>query len=53
MTRIISHIDLSTYKSFIETCVVEGVNEVGLYSTGDPFMTKNLKDYIDYANMYL
>lgn len=49
MTRAISHIDFSIYKSFIDSCVVEGVNEIGLYSTGDPFMTKNLKDYIDYA----
>lgn len=49
MTRAISHIDFSTYKSFIDSCIDEGVNEVGLYSTGDPFMTKNLKDFIDYA----
>lgn len=49
MSRAISHIDFSTYKSFIESCVKEGVNEVGLYSTGDPFMTKNLKDFIAVA----
>ena len=49
MSRAISHIDFSTYQNFIISCVKEGVDEVGLYSTGDPFMTKNLKDFIFYA----
>jgi len=49
MSRAISHIDFSTYKNFIEACVKAGVNEVGLYATGDPFMAKNLKDFIFFA----
>ena len=49
MKRAISHLDIDTYTSFIKKCSEEGVEEVGLYSTGDPFMTKNLDKYISIA----
>ena len=29
-----------------------GLKEVGLYATGEPFMTKNLDDYISIAKTY-
>ena len=46
MKRKINHIDFETYKKFISMGIDEGLEEVGLYSTGEPFMTKNLQDYI-------
>ncbi len=49
MNRETSNLDLDLYQSFIKKCVKEGVEEVGLYSTGEPFMTKNLDEYIKFA----
>ena len=49
MTRKTMHLNMDTYKEFIKKAVNEGVIEVGLYSTGEPFMTKNLSDYIEFA----
>jgi len=49
MNRRVSHLSIETYSSFIEKCVEEKVQEVGLYSTGDPFMTKNLFEFIKIA----
>jgi MoaA/NifB/PqqE/SkfB family radical SAM enzyme len=49
MKRSISHLDIHIYEQFIKKCSDEGVEEVGLYSTGDPFMTKNLDAYISIA----
>jgi len=49
MERKISHLDIEEYKNFIETAVIEGVEEFGLYSTGEPFMTKNLEEFIKIA----
>jgi len=37
---------LDTYEKFIEQAVALGLKEVGLYSTGEPFITKNLVAYI-------
>ena len=31
---------------YLKKCVDENVQELGLYSTGDPFMTKNLFEFI-------
>ena len=46
MKRKISCLDMPTYENFIKKSVNEGLEEVGLYSTGEPFMTKNLDEYI-------
>ena len=46
MKRSISSIDIDVFKSFISKGVTEGLEEVGLYSTGEPFMTKNLDQFI-------
>ena len=45
MKRKISSVDMSEYQDFIEAASKEGLEEVGLYSTGEPFMTKNLEEY--------
>lgn len=49
MKRSISHLNIDTYTQFVKKCSEEGVEELGLYSTGDPFMTKNLYEYISIA----
>jgi molybdenum cofactor biosynthesis enzyme MoaA len=49
MKRPISHLNIETYSKIIKKCSEEGVKEVGLYSTGDPFITKNLDQYISIA----
>ena len=46
MKRKIDHLDFETYKKFLKNAVNEGLEEVGLYSTGEPFMTKNLDKFI-------
>lgn len=49
MKRSISQIDIEVYKSFILKGVSEGLEEVGLYSTGEPFMTKKLDQFVKIA----
>ena len=49
MTRKISSVDMNEYQGFIEAASKEGLEEVGLYSTGEPFMTKNLEEFISIA----
>ena len=46
MKRKNGQLDFKTFENFIKKTVEEGVEEVGLYSTGEPFMTKNLHDFI-------
>lgn len=49
MNRSVSHLSIETYSNFVQKCVDEKVQELGLYSTGDPFMTKNLFEFIKIA----
>lgn len=44
--RKATFLPLEIYKSFVEQAVELGLEEVGLYATGEPFMTKNLEEYI-------
>ena len=46
MKRSINSIDINVFKSFVLKGVSEGLEEVGLYSTGEPFMTKNLHQFV-------
>tara|TARA_B100000787_G_scaffold124017_1_gene93401 strand:- start:3226 stop:4293 length:1068 start_codon:yes stop_codon:yes gene_type:complete len=46
MKRSINSIDINIFKSFVLKGVSEGLEEVGLYSTGEPFMTKNLHQFV-------
>ena len=41
-----THLSLDIFRDFVEQAVELGLKEVGLYATGEPFMTKNLEDYI-------
>ena len=47
--RRTTKIDFEVYKKFITEAVSLGLEEVGLYATGEPFMTDNLHDFIFYA----
>ena len=49
MKRKTANFDIKKYESFIKKASKEGLEEVGLYSTGEPFMTKNLHEYIAIA----
>ena len=46
MKRKISSLSLDKFVEFTKKCQEEGVEEIGLYATGEPFMTKNLDKYI-------
>lgn len=48
-SRRANFLSLETYTSFIEQAVALGLEEVGLYATGEPFMNKRLPEYIDVA----
>lgn len=49
MKRKHKNLDEELFENFIKKTVKEGLEEVGLYSTGEPFMTKNLDKYILFA----
>ncbi len=49
MKRKTKGLDFKTFEDFIRNSIKEGLEEVGLYSTGEPFMTKNLDKYIKRA----
>jgi MoaA/NifB/PqqE/SkfB family radical SAM enzyme len=46
MKRSTKTLDFNLFKKFLSKAVEEGLEEVGLYSTGEPFMTKNIDEYI-------
>src|SRR5210317_1159933 len=41
-----TYLNLKTYLLFVKQAVELGLEEIGLYATGEPFMTKNIEDYI-------
>lgn len=47
--RHTTYLEIKKYYSFIKQAVGLGLKEVGLYATGEPFMTKNLHEYIRVA----
>ncbi len=49
MKRKTRTLDFKIFENFIKKSIEEGLEEVGLYSTGEPFMTKNLDKYIKKA----
>ena len=49
MQRAITRIDINLYEDFVKNAVKNGLEELGLYSTGEPFMTKNLDEFIETA----
>ena len=49
MERKIGHLNIKTFKKFITQASFLGLKEVGLYSTGEPFMTKNLSEFVTIA----
>ena len=46
MERSIGTLNLELFKKFIKESVKNGLEEIGLYSTGEPLITKNLDQYI-------
>ena len=46
MKRKVSFLDIRTFEKFIKKAINEGVEEFGLYATGEPFFVKNLEEYI-------
>ena len=49
MVRKINTLDFNIYTKFIDEAVELGLEEIGLYATGEPFMVKKINDYILYA----
>jgi len=48
-TRKGTYLDKDVLKKFVKEGVANGLKEVGFYATGEPFMVKNLHDYISIA----
>lgn len=46
MNRKIGKLPLDVFTNFIKSSTKYGLEEVGLYSTGEPFMVKNLDEYV-------
>ena len=49
MKRKIGSLDINLFETFVKKSCDEGLEEIGLYATGEPFMTKNLPDFIKIA----
>ena len=49
MKRKINSINPEVYERFIQDSVKNGMEEVGLYATGEPFLTKNINWFISTA----
>lgn len=49
MQRKITRLDFEDYKIFIDQLAFYKFKELGLYTTGEPFMIKDLDKYIEYA----
>lgn len=47
--RKLTHLDINIFSNFVEQAVDQGLEEIGLYATGEPFMTKGLSEYIKIA----
>lgn len=52
MKRKTSSLDIKKFNAFVKESAKEGLEEIGLYSTGEPFMTKNLDYFIRNAKEY-
>lgn len=50
--RRVTTLTIDSYESFISQATKLGLEEVGLYATGEPFMTKNLEEYISIAKKH-
>ena len=51
-SRKTTYLNKDVYKKFIKEASAFGLKEVGLYATGEPFMAKNLDEYISIAKAY-
>jgi len=51
-SRKTTYLDKDVYKKFISEASDLGLKEVGLYATGEPFMVKNLEEYIVIAKAH-
>jgi len=49
MSRAVSHLPIELFTSFITEAVSLGVKEAGFYTTGEPFMTPNLDEFVKIA----
>lgn len=49
MTRKIGRLPLDVFQRFIKEAAGLGVKETGFYTTGDPFMTPNLHEFVQAA----
>jgi molybdenum cofactor biosynthesis enzyme MoaA len=52
MERKIGRLSLELYEEFLKQATDLGLEEVGLYTTGEPFLMKNINDYIKLAKKY-
>lgn len=51
MQRDVGHISKDVYSRFVREAAKLGLEEVGLYATGEPFLTKHLDWYVREAKM--
>lgn len=49
MVRKVGMLSIDSYKSFLAQAIDLGLKEVGLYTTGEPFVVQNLAEYIEIA----
>ena len=52
MQRKVGKLDMKTYEYFLKSTTSKGLKEIGLYSTGEPFINKDLHLYIRLAKKY-
>jgi MoaA/NifB/PqqE/SkfB family radical SAM enzyme len=47
--RKTTHLNIEIFTRFVEQACTLGLEEIGLYGTGEPFITKNLDDFVEIA----
>jgi len=52
MERKVGRLSLQTYEKFLKEASDLGLEEVGLYTTGEPFLMRNINEYIAMAKKY-
>jgi len=52
MERKVGQLDIQIYEKFLKEGVALGMEEVGLYTTGEPFLMKKINNYIRLAKEY-
>lgn len=50
MEREVGKLSFELFKKFLDQALPLGLEELGIYATGEPFVNRNISDFIEYAS---